>query len=682
MFGLKRGNVGNRTAQPESEGQGLGLIRGPGSGTSDSIPAKIPRGSYVMPADSTAKIGADNLAQMGARGLPGFNGMPRGKVDARVSNGEFGMPPEQVHAVGVQALDQLRDATHAPKLGLPGYKPKSRETEAKGPGLGLRRPPPAAPAPEPKLGLRRQPPAEPAPAPKLGFRMPDGSLPFKIEEQAPGLGLRRTPPAEPAPAPKLGLPGFNNRRSEAPPQEPGLGLRRPGSRQPLNFADGGMVDDETRLRSAPGSSFTRSPTMGETMNQTNAQRAERTGTGMYGTPRTGAQIASDRGLPGYQDRVNAIPGASPFQLETSARLSNPQGATSPLAGTTTQPASKPVPSVPAAGAAPSAVTSPSTPFADWQSSASQQERDKAADGYREAWQAQAPRGLQRAGRDATTLYNAEQATRGTGITATRGPNGVMSFSGDGANALPQSYTQGVDMNLGNERMARANQIRAGMGDLQAQRDFGSGAALSRQMSQEEIERGLLTGSSRSGRQVAAELMSGRREAGLRQQELANSQARTDLDRQRTGALIEGQQLQNSVTRDAQARQAQINALTDRYSRSTNPAEQAQLEREIRIRSGQALPQDQSTKLRTELVSELSKAYANAMPPKGQAMPPFEVWAAPMLRSAGLELSPLPAGISRQDVIQSARKALQGGVGRDAVANRLSQFGLSLEDLGR
>lgn len=590
MFGLNRNNSTKREAQSEKKEPGLGLIRGPGTGTSDSIPTKLPRGSYVMPADSTDQIGADRLAQMGARGLPGFNGMPRGKVDARVSKGEFGMPPEQVHAVGVQALDQLRDATHAPKLGLPGYKPKSRETEAKGPGLGLRRPPPAAPAPEPKLGLRRQPPAEPAPAPKLGFRMPDGSLPFKIEEQAPGLGLRRTPPAEPAPAPKLGLPGFNNRRSEAPPQEPGLGLRRPKDGQTLFLSGGGeAMEEKNRVQSMQGAPVTRTPTMGETMNQTNAQRAERTGTGLYGTPRTGAQIASDRGLPGYQDRVNAIPGASPFQLETSARLSNPQGATSPLAGTTTQPTSKSVPSAPAAGVAPSAVTTPSTPFADWQSSASQQERDKAADGYREAWQAQAPRGLQRAGRDATTLYNAEQATRGTGITATRGPNGVMSFSGDGANALPQSYTQGVDMNLGNERMARANQIRAGMGDLQAQRDFGSGAALSRQMSQEEIERGLLTGSSRSGRQVAAGLMNSRREAEIAQQQQALEGQRFGLDRQRLG--IEQQRAETDArTRGYELRGLErIEGLQQQFETETDPAKRAQLAERLRVLTGKEVP---------------------------------------------------------------------------------------------
>ncbi len=79
-----------------------GMIRGPGTGTSDDIEAEMPAGSYVMPADSTEQIGAQGLAGLGA------------PADVNVSNGEYQLPPEQVHAVGVQALDQMKDQTHAP----------------------------------------------------------------------------------------------------------------------------------------------------------------------------------------------------------------------------------------------------------------------------------------------------------------------------------------------------------------------------------------------------------------------------------------------------------------------------------------------------------------------------------------------------------------------------------------
>jgi hypothetical protein len=92
-----------------------GLIRGPGSGTSDDIPMDVPVGGYVMPADSTRAIGPENLSGLG------FN--PNEAVAARVSNGEYAIPPEQVQAVGLQALNTMRDATHAPGL---GFRPQDR----------------------------------------------------------------------------------------------------------------------------------------------------------------------------------------------------------------------------------------------------------------------------------------------------------------------------------------------------------------------------------------------------------------------------------------------------------------------------------------------------------------------------------------------------------------------------
>lgn len=101
MYGFKPG------AMPKNRG---GKIQGPGTGTSDSIKTDIPKGSYIMPADSTKQVGAQALGELGK------------PVPANVSNGEYQMPPEQVHAVGVQALNQIRDATHAPVAA--GFKPQ------------------------------------------------------------------------------------------------------------------------------------------------------------------------------------------------------------------------------------------------------------------------------------------------------------------------------------------------------------------------------------------------------------------------------------------------------------------------------------------------------------------------------------------------------------------------------
>lgn len=81
-----------------------GPVEGPGTGTSDSIKAQVPAGSYIMPADSTAALGFGSKSA-GQQTQP--------SVPVNLSNGEYQIPPEQVHAVGVQALEQAKAATHA-----------------------------------------------------------------------------------------------------------------------------------------------------------------------------------------------------------------------------------------------------------------------------------------------------------------------------------------------------------------------------------------------------------------------------------------------------------------------------------------------------------------------------------------------------------------------------------------
>ena len=77
-LGLKDGGVVPRGFKPG------GLIRGPGTGTSDSIETEKRPGTFIMPADSTQAIGPEALTKMGE------------KVFVRLSNGEFEVLPEQV----------------------------------------------------------------------------------------------------------------------------------------------------------------------------------------------------------------------------------------------------------------------------------------------------------------------------------------------------------------------------------------------------------------------------------------------------------------------------------------------------------------------------------------------------------------------------------------------------------
>jgi len=103
-----------------------GMVRGPGTGTSDDVPDEVPEGTYIMPADSTQALGPDRLAAMGARGFSPGGKQTGKKVPVNLSNGEFKMPPEQVHAIGVQALDQAKNATHQP---VRGFAPQARQEE-------------------------------------------------------------------------------------------------------------------------------------------------------------------------------------------------------------------------------------------------------------------------------------------------------------------------------------------------------------------------------------------------------------------------------------------------------------------------------------------------------------------------------------------------------------------------
>ncbi|MFV3093940.1 hypothetical protein ACNJYG_26110, partial [Pseudomonas sp. GW6] len=116
MRGFK---VGAKPKAPRSIKSGT--IQGPGTGTSDDVKATVAEGSYVMPADSTAQIGTEQLQGMGA------------PVDVNLSNGEQLMSPEQVHAVGVQTLDAMKNATHTPSAGeaARGFSPAGRGEEGK-----------------------------------------------------------------------------------------------------------------------------------------------------------------------------------------------------------------------------------------------------------------------------------------------------------------------------------------------------------------------------------------------------------------------------------------------------------------------------------------------------------------------------------------------------------------------
>lgn len=135
--GLKDGG----TVKPHGFKVG-GMIRGPGTGTSDSIEAKKKPGTFIMPADSTEAFGPDALEELGEAdgggeeldedsAMSDDDEAAEGEaVPVRLSNGEFEFTPDQVQALGEAVLTVMRDATHQPashsKAGMPtaaGFAP-------------------------------------------------------------------------------------------------------------------------------------------------------------------------------------------------------------------------------------------------------------------------------------------------------------------------------------------------------------------------------------------------------------------------------------------------------------------------------------------------------------------------------------------------------------------------------
>lgn len=267
--------------QPQHLARG-GVVRGPGTGTSDSIETEAEPGTFIMPADSTQAIGPGALEKLGT-------------VPVKLSNGEFEFPPEQVMALGAAVLKLLKDTTHTPVNGEDGGQtdaevgemPTDRLAElpqfadgglignevtrvgnsysggnvsggiavnGQAPGgtvstSSWTSPAPApAPAPAPTIVATNTvaPAASPAPAPAapMGWaernaqrsnEVTASSILDSPERRAAQAAL--TPPPAPAltPAPAPQAPGY-------PPASQRLGTLPGAGYQPRRYADGGMVD--------------------------------------------------------------------------------------------------------------------------------------------------------------------------------------------------------------------------------------------------------------------------------------------------------------------------------------------------------------------------------------------------------------------------------------------------------
>ncbi len=74
---VKRGYIGGASAADVKRKAGGGLVTGPGTGTSDSIPTMLSNGEYVLSAAATRRIGVRTLDRIN-RGTPGVRGTRSG----------------------------------------------------------------------------------------------------------------------------------------------------------------------------------------------------------------------------------------------------------------------------------------------------------------------------------------------------------------------------------------------------------------------------------------------------------------------------------------------------------------------------------------------------------------------------------------------------------------------------
>ena len=263
-----------------------GVIRGPGTGTSDSIETEKAPGTFIMPADSTQAIGPDALEGMGE------------KVPVRLSNGEFEVPPAQVQALGEAVLTVMRDATHKPvdggtKRTAHGFVPNqsfadgglidnevtrvgnsysggnvsggiSVNSQAAGGAVSTSSwtSPPAAPAPPPAptiVATNTVAPAAPAASPAPAPAAPMGWAERNAQRDAEVTSSSITNRTEWSKAPRA--PGAAAPEESPPPAPPPAESRfaQPPSTfqsraaygfQPRRFADGGVVKDEEKQRLA------------------------------------------------------------------------------------------------------------------------------------------------------------------------------------------------------------------------------------------------------------------------------------------------------------------------------------------------------------------------------------------------------------------------------------------------
>ncbi|XJC72749.1 hypothetical protein ACHFCA_17270 [Delftia tsuruhatensis] len=271
-----------------------GHIRGPGTGTSDSIDIKASDGEFILPADTVKKVGVKSLRDLVAR-----THKPTGKSQPdHYADGGLVDDPSAVARTG----NSYSGTDIRGNITINGRAPGGTYTE----NPGMRPPPAAAPAPaapgaQPAASTGAAPAASaaatPAPAPAAPMDWAARNAQRNLEVTASSiipsrdrdaaqarLNAMNQPAAVPAPgAPQQpgvpGLPQYQQPTATGTQPRPLYGTQpRPG------FADGGLVkaDDQGAGCAALQSVWHKSPRMGTKRRPSHAARRTASGIQSWG----------------------------------------------------------------------------------------------------------------------------------------------------------------------------------------------------------------------------------------------------------------------------------------------------------------------------------------------------------------------------------------------------------------
>jgi len=100
-----------------SEFSGAGEVEGPGTGVSDSIPARLSDGEFVMTEAATSEIGADNLQTMMDDAERRSSGGKVGFAVGGLLNNPYGMDSQQMEEEDEDLVAQtMMSANQMPSL--------------------------------------------------------------------------------------------------------------------------------------------------------------------------------------------------------------------------------------------------------------------------------------------------------------------------------------------------------------------------------------------------------------------------------------------------------------------------------------------------------------------------------------------------------------------------------------